>query len=826
MSPFSKKLLKIMSVIILFFVFIAAGDETRGLKIVVKNKENKPEEIKVYDRVFGLVIGIDNFVNLKPTEQLNNCVNDAKGVKEVLDKNYNFDKIYTLFNKDATKQGVLNKFSEINKNMSSDDALFVFIASHGITFKTNDIETGFIVPSDGSFDENEAFKNISMIEFKDVIGNMMKAKHIFYVFDACYSGSILTRGGQSEFKKKDFDYIKEMTKEKVRYALTAGDKGQTVLDGGANGHSVFTWRLIEFLENATDFLTSSELSENISMKVFSDAKDKNHKQTPMYGRLSGLGNFVFMKKNMGSLDSVEKDLEVIAKEKSALQKELDNLKSSAANKDEQNRIALELQRKKAEEEKKKLELESLQEIETKKTAERKRSEEISAEYEKNQKKQNSVIEKINKENADKLKIIEEMNKLENNFESIVKQLTETEKIINEIKSNYEDSRKKALNENAEFYKQKNESVNLMIKDIWETQEEFNNRKKNDLLAFRKNEYDASENINKNYDEQIAKNTKELNKKCDELLTKRFSLTGKDVKVEVGEYDDKDESFPFKITSDTKNILYTYSFNISIKSASSTERKEKFLKINNTAKANGYVGEISFMIKKSNDLKLSDSAYSPFVLSSRVIDITDGNKEIFSVKTKEEEEFRLAEETRKQKRLQQVKEEDQRTALLKDYRGKLDNFQKEKTNILNTNKYLKIAGAVSLSIGGASLTSCGISFGLQGYYNGLYRTSSTNYTSATNATIITAEYKNMTDYSAASNGLMVSGITNSVTGGLLAITGIILLAIQPNVKYYDNQIDDYKKMIEKLETVNNVLSKIDLDVNYNNDKIGVSFGVRF
>lgn len=150
-----------------------------------------------------------------------------------------------------------------------------------------------------------------MLELKDLLGNQIKAKHIFYVIDACYSGSILTRGSGLDIERSnDFAYLKEITRESVRYALTAGDEGQEVLDGGpkTEGHSVFTYRFIEALKRADGYITSSDISKIIEKKVFSDARDMGQTQTPQYGRLSGMGDFVFLTRGEKQLASAEREL--------------------------------------------------------------------------------------------------------------------------------------------------------------------------------------------------------------------------------------------------------------------------------------------------------------------------------------------------------------------------------------------------------------------------------------------------------------------------------------------------------------------------------------
>ncbi|MBF0226964.1 MAG: hypothetical protein HQK76_16080 [Desulfobacterales bacterium] len=104
------------------------------------------------------------------------------------------------------------------------------------------------------------FKNISMQQIKSDICTTIAAKHVYFVFDACFAGLMLdTRAAMSK-PNRDISYLKALTKEQVRQVLTAGDKGQTVLDGGYKGHSVFTGRFIEALERQR-LLKESELKQ-------------------------------------------------------------------------------------------------------------------------------------------------------------------------------------------------------------------------------------------------------------------------------------------------------------------------------------------------------------------------------------------------------------------------------------------------------------------------------------------------------------------------------------------------------------------------------------
>jgi hypothetical protein len=303
----------------------AIAAETRGLTVVAKDKAtSRTGEVKLYNKSYAVIIGIDRYQNLPPDRQLQNAVKDAKGVEAALKKNFCFDRIITLLNEEATRERILELLTEeLPAEMGKEDSLFLFWAGHGNQEKSDYGDMGYLIPFDGSVDKIR--KNITMAEIRDTVSKKLPAKHIFYVMDACYSGLLTTRSVDSK-SRRDLAYLKEITKENVRQVLTAGGKNEEALDGGPKGHSVFTGRLIEILENAQDFITANELQARIKEKVFSDARARNHTQTPGFGPLYGLGDYVFVPIQLDKLGN-------LAGESLTRQKELELLKKAEAEAD-------------------------------------------------------------------------------------------------------------------------------------------------------------------------------------------------------------------------------------------------------------------------------------------------------------------------------------------------------------------------------------------------------------------------------------------------------------------------------------------------------------
>ena len=248
----------------------------------------------LYRESWAVIIGVNDY---QRWPKLSYAVNDANGVEEALVSRFGFkrENIRRLQNGEATRQRIMevlgDEFTDSRK-VSREDRVFVFFAGHGSTRKFEDgRQLGFIVPVDAD-PANSYSTAISMTSLREA-ADMIPAKHIYFVMDSCYSGLALTRGIGAY--SKDKSYLDEITRRTARQILTAGGADQQVADDGPNGHSVFTWALLEGLQGKADldgngFITASELGAYVSPIVASFAK-----QTPSVGSMIGSegGEFVF-----------------------------------------------------------------------------------------------------------------------------------------------------------------------------------------------------------------------------------------------------------------------------------------------------------------------------------------------------------------------------------------------------------------------------------------------------------------------------------------------------------------------------------------------------
>lgn len=267
-----------------------AGWDGSGFQVAGEEAAPVPRAAATgYANSWAIVIGIDAYPKWP---RLQYAVRDAQGVGQLLVQKFGFApaRVITLANEQATRAGILAAFHDrlAHDGVQPNDRLFVFFAGHGATRKlSSGRELGYIIPYD-SDPEQFATDAIPMTDIQN-IAESLSAKHELFVMDACYSGLGLTRGQSSS------SFLRDNAKRLGRQMLTAGGADQMVSDGGPNGHSVFTWTLLQGLGGKADLngdglITATELAAYVAPAVSSVSS-----QTPAFGSLPGSegGDFVF-----------------------------------------------------------------------------------------------------------------------------------------------------------------------------------------------------------------------------------------------------------------------------------------------------------------------------------------------------------------------------------------------------------------------------------------------------------------------------------------------------------------------------------------------------
>ena len=240
----------------------------------------------VYAKSLALLVGINKYRYAPP---LARACEDASSVAEVLSSQLGFPKtdVTVLLDEEATRHKIMERFLGYG-TLSLNDRVFVFFAGHGDTIPGQRGDIGFLVPVDG--DPND---KSTLIPWRELTGGaeMIPAKHVLFVMDACYSGLAIQRGVRAGGQR----FVSDMLQRISRQVITAGKADEPVSDGGsATGHnSIFTGHFLEGLRGKaasdTGVVTANGLMHYVYDKV---AMDPRSHQTPHYGHLYGDGDFI------------------------------------------------------------------------------------------------------------------------------------------------------------------------------------------------------------------------------------------------------------------------------------------------------------------------------------------------------------------------------------------------------------------------------------------------------------------------------------------------------------------------------------------------------
>jgi len=246
---------------------------------VASEVEYKP----LYVNSKALVVGINEYADPR-FPPLGNAEADARAMAKTLSSpRYQFE-VTTLINQEATRQAVLGALFSL-RSTGPDDRLIVYFAGHGYTLVDQfNHETGYLAAYDTVPEQD--FTALQMDEVTDLRLNA-RAKHIAFIFDACFSGQALglTRAAAVTSAEK-------FLVRRAYQIVSAGAGDQTVSDFRS-----MTTRLIEGLEGEAlsedGMITFSEVGLYLRDTV---SADSGQTQIPQFGHIRGSqgGDFVFL----------------------------------------------------------------------------------------------------------------------------------------------------------------------------------------------------------------------------------------------------------------------------------------------------------------------------------------------------------------------------------------------------------------------------------------------------------------------------------------------------------------------------------------------------
>ena len=215
-----------------------------------------------------LAIAIDNYKHIR---KLNNSVRDTDAVVQLLTMRYQFDapNIVRLYNTEANEREIYRELKRLALTLTEEDNLVIYFAGHGVY--DNVTKEGFWIPVDAEEgEESDYIGNDKIIRYIKAI----KARHVFLLADACFSGSLFTdtRSGLEN----------RLESQASRWALTSG-RNEVVSDGKPGSHSPFAKSLLGILSRKK--VKSVLVSDVVQYVKKQTAKLTKSKQVPIGGAL-------------------------------------------------------------------------------------------------------------------------------------------------------------------------------------------------------------------------------------------------------------------------------------------------------------------------------------------------------------------------------------------------------------------------------------------------------------------------------------------------------------------------------------------------------------
>jgi len=246
-------------------------ENSQGYARIIRLKfqyQSANKEVKKEGKDYLFVIGINKYSGWPV---LHNAAKDAKDFRKLMADEYGFNKdnIHDLFDEQATRKEIYSRLRNYVEKLDENDRLLIYFSGHGYYDST--LETGYWIPADAHSGADDEY--INNLEITRML-QKMKAKNIFVIADACYSGQLL-RDMQKE----------NAGKYKSRIVLCSG-KLRPVPDGTPGTNSPFALQVLDFLRKpGTGTLLASELIQQVKSSF-----KGNDGQKPVGGAIDEVGD--------------------------------------------------------------------------------------------------------------------------------------------------------------------------------------------------------------------------------------------------------------------------------------------------------------------------------------------------------------------------------------------------------------------------------------------------------------------------------------------------------------------------------------------------------
>ena len=137
-----------------------------------------------FERSWALTIGINNYTDGIPT--LQNAVNDAKSLAELLRQKYGYE-VWECLDDAATLENLHNLLSiTLPKKITANDRLLFYFAGHGIALNGDEELEGFLIPQDAKLRDVQTYLPMTLL---NQCLSQLPCRHFLGILDCCFAGA-------------------------------------------------------------------------------------------------------------------------------------------------------------------------------------------------------------------------------------------------------------------------------------------------------------------------------------------------------------------------------------------------------------------------------------------------------------------------------------------------------------------------------------------------------------------------------------------------------------------------------------------------------------
>lgn len=235
-----------------------------------------PAESGQQGRLFVLSVGINQ--HRQPGADLRFAVADARTFAETVRANatglFRTIEVTTLFDRDATREGILAALERLAGQVRPQDTFFLYMAGHGVRSAVDD--RFVFVPHDIDKTSDRAIAATGLDEARLIAAlARIPARNGFLFMDTCYSGQLTAEA------------LANVGHETGRFLLTASTNVQEALDSYDGRNGVFGFAVKEALSGRAPrdeegVVSALSLGDFVARRVGQLARERNHAQDAVF----------------------------------------------------------------------------------------------------------------------------------------------------------------------------------------------------------------------------------------------------------------------------------------------------------------------------------------------------------------------------------------------------------------------------------------------------------------------------------------------------------------------------------------------------------------